>query len=56
MGDIYKKVQENRLKWNVHELRREDEYMGKNIMVMGLLRKRRIGLQKVVGKGCGRSF
>ena len=30
MGDISKKVQESRLKWYGHVLRREDEYVGKS--------------------------
>ena len=34
MGGISKKVQESRLKWYGHVLRREDEYVGKRVMVM----------------------
>ena len=30
MGEISKKVQESRLKWYGHVLRREDEYVGKS--------------------------
>ena len=32
VGEISKKVQENRLKWYGHVLRREDEYVGKRVM------------------------
>ena len=32
MGEISKKVQEDRLKWYGHVLRREDEYVGKRVM------------------------
>ena len=32
--DISKKVQESRLKWYGHVLRREEEYEGKRVMVM----------------------
>ena len=31
MGDISKKVQESRLKWYGHVLRRDDEYVGKRV-------------------------
>ena len=34
MEEIYKKVQESRLKWYGHVLRREDEYVGKRVMGM----------------------
>ena len=34
VGEISKKVQESRLKWYGHVLRREDEYVGKRVMVM----------------------
>ena len=34
MGEISKKVQESRLKWYGHVLRREDEYVGKRVMGM----------------------
>ena len=43
IGDISKKVQESRLKWYGHELRREEEYMGKRVMVMEVPGKRRAG-------------
>ena len=34
VGEIAKKVQESRLKWYGHVLRREDEYVGKRMMGM----------------------
>ena len=34
VGEISKKVQESRLKWYEHALRRKDEYVGKRVMVM----------------------
>ena len=34
MREISKKVQESRLKWYGHVLRREDEYLGKSVMGM----------------------
>ena len=34
MGEISKKVQESRLKWYGHVLRREEEYVGKRVMAM----------------------
>ena len=41
MGEISKKVQESRLKWYGHVLRREEEYVGKRVMVMEVPGKRR---------------
>ena len=41
MGEISKKVQESRLKWYGHVLRREEEYVGKSVMVMEVPGKRR---------------
>ena len=41
VGDIFKKVQESRLKWYGHVLRREDEYVGKRVIVMEVPGKRR---------------
>ena len=41
MEDISKKVQESRLKWYGHVLRREEEYEGKRVMVMEVPGKRR---------------
>ena len=46
MGEISKKVQESRLKWYGHVLRREDEYVGKRVMGMEVPGKRRRGRQK----------
>ena len=34
VGEISKKVQERRFKWYGHVLRREEEYVGKRVMVM----------------------
>ena len=41
-----KKVQESRLKWYGHVLRREDEYVGKRVMLMEVPGKRRRGRPK----------
>ena len=41
VGEISKKVQESRLKWYGHVLRREDEYVGKRVMWMEVPGKRR---------------
>ena len=46
MGEISKKVQESRLKWYGDVLRREDEYVGKRVMVMKMPEKRRKGRPK----------
>ena len=46
VGEISKKVQESRLKWYRHVLRREDEYVGKRVMVMEIPGKRRRGRLK----------
>ena len=43
MGEISTKVQEGRLKWYGIVLRREDEYVGKRVMVMEVPGKRRRG-------------
>ena len=43
VGDISKKVQESRLKWYGHVLRKEDEYVAKRVMAMEVPRKRRRG-------------
>ena len=43
MEEISKTVQESRLKWYGHVLRREDEYVGKIVMGMEVPRKRRRG-------------
>ena len=45
-GEISKKVQESRLKWYGHALRREDEYVGKRVMGMEVSGKRRRGRPK----------
>ena len=41
MGEISKKVQESRLKWYGNVLSREEEYVGKRVMVMEVPGKRR---------------
>ena len=46
MGEISKKVQENRLSYAPHVLRREDEYVGKRVMRMEVPGKRRRGRPK----------
>ena len=46
VGEISKKVQENRLKRYGHVLRREDEYIGKRVMGMEVPGKRRRGRPK----------
>ena len=46
VGEISKKVQESRLKWDGHVLRREDEYVGKRVMAMEVPGKRRRGRPK----------
>ena len=40
MGEISKKLQESRLKWYGQVLKREEEYVGKKIMVMEVPGKR----------------
>ena len=46
VGEISKKVQESRLKWYGHVLRREDEYVGKRVIAMEVPGKRRRGIPK----------
>ena len=46
VGEISKKVQGSRLKWYLHELRREDEYVGKRVMAMEVPGSRRRGRPK----------
>ena len=46
VGEISKKVQESRLKWYGHVLRREDEYVGKRVMAIEVPGKRRRGRPK----------
>ena len=41
VGEISKKVQESRLKWYGHVLRREDECVGKRVMAMEVPGKKR---------------
>ena len=43
VGEISKKVQESRLKWYGHVLRREDEYVGKRVMAMEVPGNRKRG-------------
>ena len=46
VGEISTKVQESRLKWYGHVLRRKDEYVGKRVMGMEVPGKRRRGRPK----------
>ena len=46
VGEISKKVQESRLTWYGHVLRREDECIGKRVMRMEVPGKRRRGRPK----------
>ena len=46
VGEISKKVQESRLKWYGHVLRREEEYVGKRVMAMEVPGKRKRGRSK----------
>ena len=46
VGEISKKVQESRLKWYGHVLRREDEYVGKRVMAMEVSGNKRRGRPK----------
>ena len=46
VGEISEKVQESRLKWYGHVLRRLDEYIGKGVMGMEVSGKRRRGRPK----------
>ena len=46
VGKISKKVQESRLKWDGHVLRREGEYVGKRVMTMEVPGERRRGRPK----------
>ncbi len=41
VGEISKKVQERRLKWQGHVFRREDEYVGKRVMGMEVSGKKK---------------
>ena len=46
MGEMSKKVQESTLKWYGHVLRREEEYVGKRVMMMEVPGKRSRGRPK----------
>ena len=41
VGEISKKVQESMLKWYGHVLRREEEYVGKIVIVMEVPREKK---------------
>ena len=43
VGEIYKKVHESSLKWDEHVFRREEECVGKRVMVMEVPWKRKRG-------------
>ena len=47
MGEIFKKVQEIRLTWYGHVMRRDEEYVGKRVMRMDVERWRRKGRLKM---------
>ena len=49
MGEISKKVQESSLKWYGHVLRREDECVGKRVMVIEVPWKSRRGSRSASG-------
>ena len=46
LGEITKKVQERRLKWYGHVMRREEHYVGRRAMVMKVQGRRKIGRPK----------
>ena len=46
VGEITKKVQERRLKWYGHVMRREEHYVGRRAMVMKVQRRRKRGRPK----------
>ena len=46
MGEITNKVQERRLKWYGHVMRREEHYVGRIAMVMKVLGRRKRGRPK----------
>ena len=46
VGEISKKVQERRLKWCRHVMRRDEEYVGERVMRMDVQRRRRKGRLK----------
>ena len=43
MGEITRKVQERRLKWYGHVMRREEHYVGRRAMVMKVQGRRKRG-------------
>ena len=43
VGEISKKVQESRLKWYGHVLRREEEYVGKRVVGMEVTKAEVVG-------------
>ena len=51
VGEISKIVQESKLKWYGHVLRRSDEYVGKRVMGMEVSGKRRRGRTKAGAVG-----
>ena len=53
MGEIAKRLQECRVKSYGHVMRREQEYVGKRVMFMGVLEHRRKGSPK---HGCGKDL
>ena len=46
MGEITKKIQERRLKWYGHVMRRAEHYVGRRAMVMQVQRRRKRGRPK----------
>ena len=46
MGEITKKVQERRLKWYGHVMRREEQYVGRRTMEMKVQGRRKRGRPK----------
>ena len=46
MGEISKKVQERRLRWYGHVMRREEHYVGRRAMVMKVQGRRKRGIPK----------
>ena len=46
VGEITKKVQERRLNWYGHLMRREEHYVGRSAMVMKVQRRRKRGRHK----------
>ena len=46
VGEIAKKVQERRLKWYGHVMRREEQYVGRRAMKMEVQGRKKIGRPK----------